>query len=1077
MKKEKKIGLLILFIFALIASPLFSKNHWEDETIIGINKEDSRATFIPFSSTKEALSSNPKESSLYQSLNGSWKFNWVKEPSLRPKDFYKDEYDTSKWDTIKVPSIWQMKGYGIPVYSNWIYPHAPLPPKIMSSVPRSYTKHQLPNPVGSYKREFTIPKSWKEKQIFIHFAGVQSAFYLWINGKEVGYSQGSMLPAEFDISDYITFEKPNSIAVEVYRYSDGSYLENQDYWRVSGIYRDLYLYAQPKQYIRDFFVKTDLFDNYSRATLEVDINIENRNKELSPINYIEVTLFEPNGKKEISKKQLSLNALSYKERGNLTFSFDNLTPQLWSCESPTLYPLLITLLDEKHNEQSAILRKIGFREVRLTNKSLYINGNKIKLKGVNRHEWDPDTGRTMSQELMEKDILLMKQYNINAVRTSHYPNTPEFYELCDIYGLYVMDEANVECHYFQIFPPFIQSKRSWEKAFVARNVGMVHRDKNHPSIISWSLGNEAGISGRNHKASRNAILEIDRSRFIHYQPFEAVSDVIGDFYPSIQGVEQAALCAKKPYLLTEYLHAMGNGLGNAKEYWQLIDNKENIIGGFVWDWADQGIRAKYQSGNSHTTGSLKSKKSSTPLAVVAPYEYGNTFFAYGGDFGDYPNQKNFCMNGLVTSDRKVTAKLHELKYLHQWIKTRMIAANTASFDVQNNYETTNLSSFKIVWSLLEDGNIIKKGELSAPSISPSKSGIFTLPLQKTDYKPTKEYYITIEYQLKDNLKWAKKGHVVAYDQFPLQQNNSRYSIDFSDLPPLENFKSTYDSATEAFTIEAKGYRAVFSKAKGSLTYLAYNGQEIIGSALDAPRFDLFRAPIDNEIGGILSGVSKQFYINGYDELKKNVEEVKLIEQTMEKVVIQSDITYKTKFAKVFISTTWSFFNNGTIRSLNRYKPTGILNNIPRAGFTMNINSQLDELTYYGLGPYENYPDRKSASILSVFTTSIEESFTHYSKPQDNGNREEVRWATLTKNKKGCKISAATTMSFNALIYDSKEMANAKHSIDCRRLKANEIHLDFLVRPLGNQSCGPPPLAEYIPTLKEGIFTYYFSPIQ
>lgn len=1078
MSIKKIVRPTLLSIFFVMPLFLYGYNHWEDEEVIGINKEGPRATFVPFKNKREALKGSESESSFYLSLNGKWKFSWAKEPALREKDFYKKDYNTANWNEINVPSNWQLEGYGTPIYTNWIYPHAPLPPRIMARVPSKYTKRVEPNPVGSYKREFMVPANWNDKEIFVHFAGVQSAFYLWINGNEVGYSQDSMLPAEFNITPYLHFDKKNSIAVEVYQYSDGSYLEDQDYWRVSGIYRDTFLYAQPKEYIRDFFVKTNLLENYTKASLCIDVTVKNKNEVASSNSSVEVTLFDMDCKKEIAKKQLPVGNIDFNQEGCLKFEFDNLTPKLWSSENPNLYPILIVLLDKEGEEQSAILRKIGFREVRLSGSSLYINGNQIKIKGVNRHEWDPDSGRVMSLDRIKEDIILMKQNNINAIRTAHYPNTPAFYELCDQYGIYVMDEANVECHYFQIFPPYIQAKRSWQKAFVARNVGMVHRDKNHPCIISWSLGNEAGISGKNHKASREAILKIDTSRFIHYQPFEAVSDVIGDFYPSISILEKASEYTKKPYLLTEYLHAMGNGCGNAKEYWQIIDKSPSIIGGFVWDFADQGIRAKYSSGLNPTIASGQ-KANNNSVSIPTPHDYKNSFFAYGGDFNDYPNQKNFCMNGLVTSDRKPTAKLHEIKYLHQWIKTRLIAINTATFDVKNLYEVTNLNEFKIVWSLLEDGSVIKKGELNAPNVAPSKSTIFSLPILKTDYKATKEYYINIEYQLSHDTSWAKKGHTVAWDQFPIQINNGRYNLDFTHLKPLENFKAAYDSTTEAFTIEAKNYKAVFSKPKATLSYLNYDGCEIISSALDGPRFDLFRAPIDNEIGGVLSGVGKQFYLNGYDNLKRSVNSVVLQEQTVDKIIICADVDYKSNFGKVNVVTTWTFFNNGVIRSLNKYKPSGILKNIPRAGFTLNIGSQLNQISYYGLGPYENYPDRKASSIFGIFNSTLEDFFTDYSKPQDSGNREEVRWVTLTSEKKnkGCKISVANSMSFNALMYDSREMAEAKHLIDCRPLKASEIHLDFLVRPLGNFSCGDKPLPQYIPTLKEGSFTYYFSPLK
>lgn len=1053
-----------LWILLFLASgfSLFAANDWENQTVNGVNKEPAHATYIPFSTSREAVTLKGEESPLYQSLNGKWKFNWVKSPEEAPKNFFDPAINFDNWEETIVPSNWQIQGYGIPIYTNWLLPHAPLPPRIMTLSPQGYTKRDYPNPVGSYRREFEIPESWNNRQIFVHFAGVQSAFYLWVNGQKVGFSEGSMLPAEFNITPFVHKGKGNVIAAQVYRWSDGSYLEDQDYWRLSGIYRDVYLYSVPALFIRDFFVKTELKENYTKADLKVEVTLKNLSGRMNETGSVEIALFNPSNNEKIAQASDQFGTVHHEGETKLTLEIKELKPLLWSAETPHLYPLTVTLKNGEGKEVESLSKKIGFREIKIDGVKVLVNGVPLKMKGVNRHEIDPDRGRSVTKELMLKDILLMKQFNINTVRTSHYPNQTAWYDLCDEYGIYVMDEANVECHYFQIFPPYIQDDPSWESAFVERNVRMVERDKNHPSVIFWSLGNEAGITGRNHKAARAAILALDQSRPIHYQPFPAISDIFGDFYPSLESVRRGSKNGKKPYFLSEYLHAMGNACGNIQDYWDIIDSEEGNCGGCIWDWVDQGIRAKYKEGNSG-------------LAVVAPFDQSEkSFLGYGSNFGDRPNQYNFCMNGLVTSDRKETAKLWAVKHAHQFIKTKEENLSEGTLLVKNGYQFLDLNQFTIYWEVIEEGKVIKKESFFAPNLPAGKSTLISLPLQKIEMNPQKEYFLNVQYQLKEKTLWAEKNHVVAWDQFALNLPTKNLP-ETKGVNPDQTIAVSEPQNENRILIKGANWQAAIDKEKGSLSLLEYDGVNIIAKPEDAPRMDFYRTPIDNEWGGVLSGIGKKFSKLGYDFPKMKVNEVKVGKVESNSIEIETRINYAARLSSMEVLTKWKFFASGLIKSENHYQPCGLFTYVPRLGFTLNVNPALSDWSFYGRGPFENYPDRKTGASIGIYKMTVMENFTDYARPQDNGNREEVRWVTLTKAKKGVKITAEKSMSFSISPYNSREMIKAEHSVDLKLADTNELHLDFAVRGLGNAACGPPTSSEFIIKPKAGTFTYYFEP--
>lgn len=1060
----KSKGIFCLFLFA--TTTLFAgKNDWENQHIFGINKEPAHAAFTSFLDKTDALKNEAEKSPLVSSLNGTWKFNFVRSPEQRPMDFANPLTSVHSWDDIEVPSNWQIKGYGIPIYTNWQYPFAPFPPKIMLPVPKRYTKREYPNPVGSYRRDFEISQEWENKQVFVHFAGVQSAFYLWVNGKEVGYSQGSMLPAEFNITPYIEYGKTNTIAAQVYRWSDGSYLEDQDFWRLSGIYRDVFLYALPEVHINDFFVTTPLHGNYTKADINVEITLKNLSGYIENAENLTIEIFEPNGDELLAIKTLNVGQIEPTVAKTLNFTFPIDEPKLWSVEYPNLYPMLITLEDENKTIAQTFSSKVGIREAKIDGVRMLINGVPLKIKGVNRHETHPDKGRSISKEDMIEEIKLMKQFNINTVRTSHYPNQTVFYELCDEYGLYVIDEANVENHYLMMFPPYIAGLRSWKAAYVDRNVRMIERDKNYSSIIMWSLGNEAG-QGSNLRAARKAVLEIDTTRPIHYQSMNSVADIDGIFYPSMATMRRAARTGKRPQFLSEYLHAMGNACGGMKEYWDVIYANDNMLGGCIWDWVDQGLRAEYKPNQTDD----KQK-----LAQVAPYKMEDTFFAYGGDFGDEPNLNNFCMNGLILSDRQITGKLWEVKYIQQNIKITPENIEKGQLTILNRHQFTNLNEYDLAWEVIEDGEVIEKMQISSPDIPAGKTSIVSLPVQKIDFKPESEYFINLQFLLKEDTLWADKGHIIAWEQILLK---SPSSPNYNQIELSTEKELTVQEKETGIFFSGDDFSATIDRKLGTLTKLIYQDTEIISDPTDGPTFSFFRAPIDNEWGGVIPGIAGSFFLQKFDKIEPYNVKVFIESITPTSATIKTVVNYLSGNKSGYkVTTLWQIDGEGNISAQNNFSRRGVLYNIPRLGFNLNLAAGLEEVTYYGRGPFENYPDRKSGASVGKYSLTVDDFYTPYSRPQDCGNREEVLWATITnKDNNGVKITAPNSMSFAILHYNSKDMANSRHGIDLTKMEKSEVHLDYAVRGLGNAACGPLPLKEYIIKDYRGEFTYGFSPV-
>ncbi len=989
------------------------KNDWENVTIIGQNKEPAHNTLIPYKSREEALKSFD-DSSYYHSLNGNWKFNWVKKPEDRPRDFYKLDFDASNWDEIDVPSNWQMRGYGIPIYTNVNYPRS-VKTRNVPSISHKY------NPVGSYRTNFNIPSHWNDREIFIHFGGVKSAFYIWVNGMKVGYNQGSMTPAEFNITKYVK-QKDNLLAVEVFRWSDGSYLEDQDMFRFSGIYRDVFIYSTPKVHIRDFFVYCELDNAYKDAVLKTRIKICNYGENESDTNSIEVLLLDAKqhvvGAEILMKHALnvSINAETIVE---LQAEVKN--PEKWSAESPYLYEFFIFLKNVNNEIIEVEHCKYGFKKVEIKNDGgIYINEKSIIFKGVNRHEHDPDHGRAIPFHRMLQDIELLKQYNINAVRTSHYPDHPKWYDLCDQYGIYVIDECNLESHgLLNVLP---KSDPKWTDASVDRMVSMVERDKNHPCIFMWSLGNEAG-SGENFKKMKNAALEIDLTRPIHYEGDydHEIPDVKSFMYLSPQRLERTVKRDLKkgkikPVVLCEYAHAMGNSLGNFQKFMDVFEKYSNSVGGFIWDYVDQGLRKRSEDGKE--------------------------FWAYGGDYGDRPNDRNFCINGIVMPDRKPNPSLYEVKKVYQDIKAYPVDLLAGKVKIHNKYNFITLNFVKICWELTANGIKIQEGILPPEPIEPGQEKEIAIPFKTPDLVPNTEYFLLIKFVLKEDALWAKKGHIVAWDQFILHYETPKVSeIDVETLPEVKKIE-----LANSITVEGEKFKVKIGKESGAIESFVSNGMELFSAPL-VPNF--WRAQTDNDLGeiDIISMRERKkdisWKIAGKERKVININTEELKPQVV-RITVESEVLNAEKNLK----TIYTIYGSGDILIENNFTPN---KNLIRFGMQGSIPGQFNKITWYGKGPYETMLDRKTGAMVGIYSATVEEIIHPYVRPQENGNRTDVRWVAITnKDDAGLLVSdmGGTLLSVSAWPYTMEDLEEAKHIHELPRRENVTFNIDYKQQGVG-----------------------------
>ena len=1028
------VTICVLMSLAAWGAPATELPDWENPEVVGRNKEPGHCTLMVYPDVETALACDRQASPFHQSLNGQWKFNCVRTPEDRPKDFYKPDFDVSKWAQIPVPSNWEMQGYDKPIYLNIRYPHPTNPP---------YIAHDY-NPVGSYRREFTIPEDWKDRQVFVHFDGVMSAFYVWINGRMVGYSEDSMTPGEFNVTPYV---KPgeNTIAVEVYRWCDGSYLEDQDMFRMSGIYRNVYLFSTPAVHIRDFFVRATLDDRYNDGILMIRPKLATYdNAELKGWT-VQAQLYD--GKNTVLPQPLKIDASriireNYPQRDNVRFGLLRATVldvKPWSDETPNLYTLVLTLHDASGKLVEAESCRVGFRKVEIKDGQFFVNGRSIRFFGTNRHEHDPDHGRAVPVSRMIEDIKLMKSNNINALRMSHYPNDPRMYELCDQYGIYLMDEANLETHGVG---GLLSNIPVWHTSFMERAIRMVERDKNHASVVFWSLGNESG-TGPNHAAMAGWIHDYDPTRPVHYEgaagdPYDyPYVDVISRMYERIPGIIRLATNNDtRPMVLCEYMHAMGNSVGNLKEYWDAIRSHKRLIGAFVWDWVDQGIRKK------------------TPD--------GKWFWGYGGDFGDNPNDDNFCCNGLVQPDRKPNPSLREIKKVYQRIHVTPVDLAAGTFNVENEYDFRSLDFVDGSWELTCDGRTVQQGKLDKLTLAPKGTQKVEIPFTKPDLKAGSEYWLKVTFALAQDESWAPRGHVVAWDQFQVPVDAPAETVVLDKMPAVK-----LQEQGKAFIISGDNFKVTVGRNSGAIESLTFKGTEMIQSPL-VPNF--WRAPIDNDDGNQMVRRLGAWRKAGAE---RKVQSVKAEQVGPQLVRIVADATLpvgdNTKYR-----TIYSVYGSGDIVVDVSMEPSGSnIPELPRFGMQMAIPGRYSTMTYLGRGPYENYWDRHTGSAVGLYTGSVEEQLHVYTRPQESSNRTDVRWLLLNDNGgAGLLAVGMPLLSVSAWPYSMDDLEKAMHVHELPRRDFITLNLDYKQMGVGgDDSWGARPHTEY--TLPAKPYTYQF----
>ncbi len=1022
-----------------IASSQEQRNDWENPEVVGINKVAPHANYTPFDNVSDALNKTRYESEFVKLLNGKWRFNWVIKPDERPMDFYKADFNSESWDLIDVPSNWEMKGYGVPIYTDVNYPF----PNNEPFIPHDY------NPVGSYITTFTVPKNWKGREIFIQFGGVRSAMYLWINGKKVGYSQDSKTPAEFLLNKYL---KPgeNKLALEVYRFSDGSYLEDQDYWKVSGIERDVFLYSVPKVHIEDFFVHTNLDAKYIDGDFKLDLNIKNSsNKNQRAKVEIEI-LDDKNQHKSVAKfkRKVKISKMSSLE---LNFAELIKNPRKWSAETPNLYTLVLTVSDNKGKNKEVLSQKIGFRTSEIKHGLLTINGVPIDIKGVNRHEHDMVNCRVITEESMIKDIELMKKFNINAVRCSHYPNQMKWYELCDKYGLYVVDEANIEAHGCEPYNPkkTLADKAHWKGAFMARTKAMLERDKNHASIIIWSLGNETG-RGQNFAATYKWIKSRDLSRPVQSEDagYGEFTDIYCPMYAKFDKVHKYLLKPRKrPMILCEYAHAMGNSVGNLQDYWTLFDKHENLQGGFIWDWVDQTI--------------LKRDKKNREI------------MAYGGDLGVFKvvNDSNFCANGLIASDRTLHPHIWEVKKVYQSIRFEPIAFSN-EIKITNRYDFINLNKFMFTWEIVGDGKVVASNILPTIDLLPKKTITIVPEIPNFKCASGVEYFIKIKAQIKTPEPFLPKGHIVAWEQFKLPKYEELPKVETSNLAKLKTVTSK-----ESITVTNKKFSVVFEKATATMSSYNVDGVEFVTKGL---RPNFWRSTVDNDLGNGVAVKSNVWKNAGKKPLKTSIE---ILSESKNSVTIKT--ISEVASDEYEFSTTYKIFGNGDIIVSNVFTPgTKVLPELMRVGMEMNLPVEFNQVTWLGRGPQGNYSDRKTGYPIDVYSGSVWSQYHSYVRAQESGNKTDLRWISVHNSSNtglmviGEQLLSGSAHQFynSATDYVPDGMDTRKHGNDVEKGDVITLNVDLKQRGVGgNNSWGAHPHSEYRLPVKRYSYSFILHP--
>ena len=1004
-------------------------NEWENPELTGYGLEEPRCATVPYLDPTAGEWCYPEH---FVMLSGKWKFHWSANPGVRPAHFFRADYDVSGWPEIAVPGNWQFQGYDIPIYTDVTYPFENTPPVIQAHF----------NPVGSYRRDFELPADWAGRPVFLHFAGVNSAFYVWVNGSKVGFNQGTHMPAEFEIGA-LMHPGTNSVAVEVYRWCAGSYLEDQDMWRLAGIFRDVFVYSPPSVHIRDFSVACDLSADYTDAVMRVRAEVRNLSQRASGPLSLTASLIDPDEVRRRHTWSAPVESIGQSGSSFVEISAEVVNPRKWTAETPELYTVLLELVDEHGVCIHSARCNAGFRAVEVRGGQLLVNGVAVKLKGVNRHEFHPDLGQAVPVDAMLEDVRLMKQHNINAVRTAHYPNDTRWLDICDLYGLYVIDEADIESHGVPCTPGVTPAGRpEWRAAHLDRTKRMVIRDKNHPSVIIWSLGNEA-CDGPNFQAAADWIHAVDPSRPVHYEPAwnAPYVDVESRMYKDIAFLQDYARRGPtKPLVLCEYAHAMGNSVGNLQDYWDVIDAHPCLAGAFIWEWADHGIRR------------------------TAPD--GQEYWAYGGDFGDVPNDGNFCCDGLVLPDRTPHPAMAEVHKVYQHILVEPVDLPTGRVRVQNRYSFVGLGFLTPTWRLSCNGQPVQQGELPPPALDPGKSTELAIPFDLALAPAGAECHLTVGFALREATRWAEAGHVVAWEQFPVDTGVTApgAALAPSSMPELD-LVETDGAVILGGASKAGPFEIVIGRQSGAIESFTVDGIQLITSAL-APNY--WRVPIDNDVGNKMPARCGVWRRAGRDR--------RLLCLAVERLGPSAVVVYthgQLPVGHSRYSIVYAVFGTGDVVITHSLLPAGRLPEIPRIGMQMDMPGTFCTTTWYGRGPHENYWDRKTGARFGVYSMPTADLAHPYCRPQETGNRCDVRWAMFAgPDGTGLLAMGMPTIEFSAWPCTMVDLESAKHIHEVPRRECFTVNLDYRQMGVGgDNSWGAKPHPEY--TLYPMPYTYSF----
>jgi beta-galactosidase len=1100
MRNKLSIIFLSISLTGLVYSQEKDISHYiENEAVISENKLEAHASFSSYAPNEDALSFNPTNANFFQSLDGKWKFKWVRSPKDRSTTFMNPSENVDAWDIIKVPSNWEVEGFGSPIYANHQYEFADYKapvaddmefvidssgsyvrtvPKYPGKVPSEY------NPVGSYRRDFNINADWDGNEIFLHIGAMKSGGFVWLNGSYIGYSQGSKLPSEFNITQFAK-SGTNTIAIQIFRWTDGSYLECQDFWRISGIERSVYVYAQPKLRIKDFEVVSNLDGAYKNGLLDLDVVIENH---LSKNKKSQVAFKLYDSSSQLIASESSVLAVLGNNESQVNFQATVKNVKQWSAEHPNLYSLVIELKDKKGSIIESTAFKIGFRSVEIKNGLLLVNGQRITLKGVNAQEADPETGHVLSEEMMMKDIRLWKENNINAVRLSHYPRGRRFYELCDIHGIYLVDEANIESHGMYYGEHSLAKNERWEKAHVDRMVRMVERDKNHPSVIIWSMGNEAG-NGVNFYAGYNAIKANDKSkRPVQYErPYKDLdgslydmdwnTDIIAPQYPSPAIFEEIGKSkTDRPFIPSEYAHAMGNSTGNFQDYWDVIEQYDNLQGGFIWDWVDQSI--------------------------WKTDENGERYYAYGGDYGkDMPSDGTFLNNGIVFPDRTPQPALFEVKKAHEFINFKEKGINGSDeirILVENLYDFTDINIFDITATIKADGKVLKTIPMETLSVETHTGKLIRIPLGDVTYQVNTEYFIEVSATTKSAWGLLPKGFEVAHEQIKLDAKYKKESLSIENGIDLFVKKEGQNTIVSNADLEL-----VFNKEEGRLISYKFKNNELLKDG-KGPKPNFWRAVTDNDFGS-------KMQIKNIEWKKASLfsEVTEVVSNQISANEVELKVTYKLPGVATLFKSVYTINGNGVIRIENTLGVTDYNGDLPRIGMRMQLPKQYNEMTYFGRGPWENYQDRKHSAFVDLYTSTVSDQYVPYIRPSENGYKTEVRWVSLINNngnglmvvaedaEKGLGIGAlhmpnedfdmtpgldygdSTSVDEKYQIDGIPEVDSAKHTTEIKEQDLVQLNIDLVQRGVaGDDSWYSKPQEKYlVKGTIEYNYAFYLFPIE